>query len=105
MTSIAKTARAALIVAILALATAGAASADAFHPDPFLQRGVAPADAFHPDPFVSTGVASAVHPDPGRIQSVPFPIREYAHPSTGRGWSHIARVSPMNMCTDHFCWD
>ncbi len=87
MTSIAKTARVALAVAVLALTTAGAASADAFHPDPFLQRG-APADAFHPDPFVSTGVASAVHPDPGRIQSVPFlPIREYAHPAAGRTWS------------------
>jgi hypothetical protein len=45
MTTIAKTARAALVVAVLALATAGAASADAFRP-------------------------STHHPDPGRIQTV-----------------------------------
>ena len=39
MTTIAKTARAALAVAVLALVSAGAASADAFHPDPFVSTG------------------------------------------------------------------
>ena len=65
MTSIAKTARVALAVAVLALTTAGAASADAFHPDPFLQRGVAPGDAFRPDPFLSRGRTARVNPNIG----------------------------------------
>jgi len=45
MTAIAKTARVALAVAALALTTAGAASAGASHPDPFVSTG-APADVY-----------------------------------------------------------
>ena len=52
MTSIAKHTRVVLAVAALALATAGAASADVYHPDPFVSTG-APADVFHPDPYQS----------------------------------------------------
>lgn len=63
MSTITKTARAALVVAILALATAGAAFADANRPSD------ANSPATHPDPgqiFSVTG-PSTHHPDPGRI--------------------------------------
>jgi len=47
MTSIAKSTRVALAIAVVSLATAGAASAGAFHPDPFVSTG-APADVYSP---------------------------------------------------------
>ena len=80
MTTIAKTTRVALAVALLALATAASASADAFRP----------ADVYHP----------AAHVGPGATRAW-----DYSRPTTGRGWSHIVRVVPNFGCATHPCMD
>ena len=73
MSTIAKTVRAALVVAILALTTAGAAFADANRPSD------ANSPATHPDPgqiLYATG-PSTHHPDPGRIIERSFELEPH----------------------------
>ena len=64
MTTFAKTLRVSIAVGLLALTTAGAASADVFKPNPYLSRG-----AFTPNPYQS---------------------RDYYHPGSDV-WSHLTR--------------